>query len=241
MAQAIRSTAEPVGPWIEITPYGDVMVAGAVLSANWVAGLSDEDLAAFGLERAEIAETAEPSGWTIQVTGSVIVDSDGAPMRVWETEGLALETVRARLLAAAASEYAAHRQLPVAWDFGAIEALDDDDVSVGPAGPQTLQMRDDAIQNDLQNWLAANAAAMAAVGAGLPELIQPLKTTANVWVQTTAAQVVQVLVTGDGSQVSAFQMGAANLKAFGALKKAIMTAADIEALAAIDPSAGWPA
>lgn len=240
MADAIRSTAGPGGAWIEVTPFGDLTVSGMSLNASWLAGLSDEQLAPFGLERAEIAETEKPTSWAVQVTGSAVNDNAGVPTRVWLTEALDIETVRNRLLEAAAIEYAAHRQRPVAWDFGTVEALDDNDVSVGAAGQQTLQMRDDAIQNDLQNWLAANAAAMAAVAAGLPDLVQPLKTTANVWVQTTAAQVVQVLVTGDGVQVSAFQMGAAHLKAFGALKKAINTAADIEALASIDPTVGWP-
>ncbi|MCX7585002.1 hypothetical protein [Phenylobacterium sp. 58.2.17] len=241
MADAIRSTAGPGGAWIEVTPFGDLTVSGMSLNASWLAGLSDEQLAPFGLERAEIAETEMPTSWAVQVTGSAVNDNAGVPTRVWLTEALDIETVRNRLLAAAAIEYAAHRQRPVAWDFGAVEALDDNDVSIGEAGQQTLQMRDDAVQNDLQNWLAANAAAMAAVAAGMPDLIQPLKTTANVWVQTTAAQVVQVLVTGDGVQVSAFQMGAAHLKAFGALKKAINTAVDIETLVSIDPTAGWPA
>ena len=157
-------------------------------------------------------------------------------------ETLALEDIRAARRAAAEAHYQAARQSPMVWDFGETEALDDFGASVGPAGVQTLQMRDEPHlgKDDVKNWLGVGAGAITAMIGGAPTLLQPLKTTANVWVQTTAAQALAALVTGDGVQLSALQRGYAMLQAFGAVKRAIEDAEDETALAAVDVTAGYP-
>lgn len=127
------------------------------------------------------------------------------------------------------------------WDFGAIEALDDLGVSVGAAGVRSLQIRD---MEDKTNWTAAHTVAMSAVALGAPATIVPLKCDDNVWVQTTALQVMQVLALGEGGRISLFSRQAANLARYGALKKPCAEAADQADLDAIDEGliggAGWP-
>lgn len=159
------------------------------------------------------------------------------------TPPTALETLKAARLAEAEAYYNEVRQTPMAWDFGDTLALDDDGAPAGPAGVQTLQMRDDpyAGQDDLKNWLSVGAGAITALLGAQPNAPHPMKTTANVWVQTTAAQALAVLVSGDGVQVSALQRGYAMLQRHGAIKKAIREAVDAAALAAIDVTAGYPA
>ncbi|MFN3585198.1 hypothetical protein [Phenylobacterium sp.] len=161
-------------------------------------------------------------------------------------QALTLAEKAALKRAAAEAYYNQVRQTPMTWDFGQIEALDDDGVSAGAAGVQTLQMRDDPYngQDDLKNWLSVGAGAITALLGSAPTTLQPLKTTANVWVQTTAAQALTVLVTGDGVQLSALQRGYVMLQTFGAIKKAIadaLEAEDEQALDAIDVTAGYPA
>jgi hypothetical protein len=151
-----------------------------------------------------------------------------------------LAELKAAKLAAAEAAYQAHRQSPFHWDFGAVETLDDFGVGQGPAGAQTLQMRDTPEQDDLKNWGFAFNAALAAAVAGAPQTLAPLKTSANVWVQTTAAQAMQVLMTGDGTQQPAFARGVAMLAAYGLKKAEIGAAADAAALAGVDVEAGWP-
>lgn len=161
-----------------------------------------------------------------------------------EDEFDAMEAAHARTLALQEieAEYNARRTSPMSWDFGSTAALDDLGNAVGEAGSQTLQMRE-APRDDMKNWLAAQAGAAAAIGAGAPNTIMPIKTTANVWVQTTALQVMQVLVAGDGVQLSALQRGIAQLARFGALKAQLAAAEDAEDLAAVRAAiaTGWPA
>lgn len=154
---------------------------------------------------------------------------------------LTLAEVQAQRRAAADAEYAVRRQGPMSWDFGATVALDDAGVDHGPAGVQQLQMRDSSTDNDLMNWLAAAQGASVLVAVGAGATLSPLKTAANLWVQASADQVLDVLIKGDGAQVSALERGRLMLQRFGALKAAITAATDTAAALAIDVTAGWPA
>jgi len=153
-----------------------------------------------------------------------------------------LEADRAGLLEALDAQFAAQVQKPFAWDFGKIKAKDDAGAYLGAAGAQTLQMRVDPSigLDDPKNWLAAQQGATMALIAGAPATVIPIKTAGNAWVQTSALQLSQALVTGDGTQLSMLQRGVAALARNGALKAAIRAAASAEDLAAIDITSGWP-
>jgi hypothetical protein len=152
-----------------------------------------------------------------------------------------IEQAREAVLGAAQIEYDQRRQSPMTWDFAAIEAKDDTGASHGAAGVQTLQMRDTPDNPDQKNWQSAALSASVAVMAGQAATPVPLKTSANVWVQTTAQQALQVLIAGDGTQSGAFGRGLDMLRRYGALKAQINAAADTPAVMAIDLTAGWPA
>ena len=126
---------------------------------------------------------------------------------------------------------------PFAWDFGATAAKTDTGADAGEAGAQTLQCRG---VEDEKNWLAVTAAATLAIMSGAPTTVIPIKVTSNVWVQATAAQLVQALVTGDGTHASLLTRQSTNLAVYGALKTAIEAAGDQAALDAIDITQGWP-
>lgn len=204
----------------------------------WLAGLTPAQRAAFDIE--EVAETPLPLNPAVRVPGSVIQDLSGVPTRAWITEAIPVAEARAAALVAAELAFNAARQAPLTWDFGSIAALDDDGGSLGPAGAQTLQMRDSEGKDDLKNWLSAQAGAQAMKDLGLPDALLPVKTTANAWVQTTAIQVMQVLLLGDGDQLSALQRGQAILRRFGVIKKAINAAATTSVVLSIDVRAGYP-
>lgn len=150
---------------------------------------------------------------------------------------LRVATALAAQLRAAEAHYNQVAQEPVAWDFGLIEGKDDHGVSTGPAGLQTLQMRVDPVagKNDPQNWLAALSGAQLAIVLGAPNTLTPLKTTANVWVQTTALQAATVLALGDGSaKPSMLQIGRQRLARFGQIKAQLVAAAESEGATAAD-------
>lgn len=235
------------GAWIEI--IGETVLPGAAegggdwrVYPSFVANLRDnlgpEAWAALGF--AETVETPQPTG--VRVLGRTITDVDGAPTETWQTEPLTLADLKAQALAAIDAEYEARRTNPMPWNFGATAALNDLGWDQGPAGVQTLQMRESP-RDDLKNWLAVAAGASAAVAGGAPGLVMPIKVTANVWVQTTAAQLVQVLISGDGVQLSALQRGTAMLQRYGQLKAQNAVAEDAQAVAAVlnSLSEGWPA
>jgi hypothetical protein len=222
---------------IEIAPgEGFTGVEGLQYPGDWPAWSPQKKVAA-GLRI--IAEPGPPAAGARRVSTALAL-VDGAPVRVATDEVIPLAELKAAKLAAAEAAYQAHRQSPFHWDFGAVETLDDFGVGQGPAGAQTLQMRDTPEQDDLKNWGFAFNAALAAAVAGAPQTLVPLKTSANVWVQTTAAQAMQVLMTGDGTQQPAFARGVAMLAAYGLKKAEIGAAADAEALAGVDVEAGWP-
>lgn len=222
-----------LGEMIEVEESDDVPIEPGFLE-----GASADQLAFWKI--AAIAETPLPMSPAVTVSGSTIADLAGVPTRSWTTTAIALEDLRARQLVAAEVEYNERRQTPLTWDFGEILARDDDGIGRGPAGLQTLQMRDSPERNDLVNWLSAQVGAMTLIAAGQAEAILPLKVTSNFWVQTTAEQVIAVLVAGAGGQLSALQRGQAMLARFGAIKKALADATNPATVLEVDLTAGYP-
>lgn len=220
--------------WLEIAGP-NVELPGRTVSEAWVAGLSDAERAELGF--VATVETDPPTDPTLTVTGNSVTDVAGVPTRTWRTSTKLLADLKAERTAAADAYYQAVRRTPMSWDFATIAGKDDLGASTGAAGVQTLQMGD----SDQANWQAVTIAASMAVQAGQGAALLPLKTTANVWVQTTNAQVLQVLATGDGTQVSAYQRAFAMLQRVGAIKLAIAKATAKAAAAAIDVTAGYPA
>ena len=153
-----------------------------------------------------------------------------------------LEDLRDVKLADLATLNDAKTQAPFTWDFGSIDSKDDDGLDHGAAGAQTLQMRvDPATQtDDPKNWLGVQAGASMAIIGGAPSNVIPIKATSNLWVQTSALQLTQVLATGDGTQVGMLARQSAILARYGALKAAIGAASDEASLQAIDITQGWP-
>lgn len=206
-------------------------------------------LDAFGQWTGETRPAGPAEGWTAPWfyapeappevdagQAAVLVDEAWMVVDRQEDPG-SIETARAAKRKAIDEAFQAHNTANFPWDFGAIEAVDDLGVSVGPAGVRSLQIRD---LEDKTNWTAAHTVAMAAVALGAPETIVPLKCDDNVWVQTTALQAMQVLALGDGPVISLFQRQAANLARYGALKKPCADAVDQADLDAIDEADGWP-
>lgn len=115
--------------------------------------------------------------------------------------------------------------LDFAYDFGATPALDDHGIQI-EAGERQLQMRTE----DQRNWQALQGAALTAVVSGAPETILPMRAEDNWNIQTTAAQVLQVLAAMTAHASALLFHG-------GALKSQVR--------AAVDPSSvnimeGWP-
>lgn len=119
------------------------------------------------------------------------------------------------------------RRMALDWtyDFGTTPALDDDQVQI-EAGVRSLQMRPE----DRANWQTLQGAALTAVVSGQPGTILPMRAEDNWNIQTTAAQVLEVLAAMTAH-------GSALLFAGGAIKSAIRSAEDP---ASIDIMAGWP-
>lgn len=144
-----------------------------------------------------------------------------------------VESVRRAVRQRVDSEYDLRRQTPFAWDFGATPALDDLGESVGSAGAQTLQMRDTSANPDQDNWGKQAGAVGMAIGKGEGASVKPMKTTANLWVLTTAIASSEVLE-------AMFARSVACLSRYGALKAQVAAAGTVAELTAIDPAAGWP-
>lgn len=196
-------------------------------------------------EPGTVDETADP----LDVGGALyprnVLGEEGED---WSIEdGGPVEDVAALLAArldAAAAAYETERTKPFAWDFGTLAALYDDGSAAGAAGEQTLQMRDEPDHPDQANWTKLLTGVTLALMGGGGALVFPMKTSANVWVQTTAADVAKVLAQGDGVKVSALQRGQTQLQRFGLIKqelRALADADDAEGLRAYDVAAGYPA
>lgn len=183
-----------------------------------------------------------PYGWRVADGGQLeIVNNDAnRPKFSWPIVEMTLEELKGVRLNELNNLFLLKNQEPFPWDFGSVEGKLDNGDSVGPAGEQTLQMRVDATTDDVKNWLGAQSAAAVAVQLQQPDTLQPLKTTDNVWVQTTAAQVLQVLVTGDGEQISMLERQRRVLERFGAHKASLAAATTRQAVMDLDFEAGWP-
>ena len=115
--------------------------------------------------------------------------------------------------------------LDFAYDFGATPAVDDSGAQIA-AGERLLQMRPE----DQRNWQALQGAALTAIVSGAPDTTLPMRAEDNWNIQTTAAQVLQVL---------AAMMTHATALLFhgGALKSQVRAAEDP---ASVDWMTGWP-
>lgn len=143
-------------------------------------------------------------------------------------------------------------QSPAVWDFGDLPAESEGGDPLGPAGVQTLQLRDDGEKDDIKNWLGEALGSVVAVFGGAPTRPTWIKTTSNIKVNMTAAQALQVLVTGgpwpdgrEGDQVPVLGRQKAVLNNFGLIKAQLRSARDVPGatpadLDAIDISDGYP-
>ncbi|WP_297803384.1 hypothetical protein [uncultured Brevundimonas sp.] len=112
-----------------------------------------------------------------------------------------------------------------AYDFGETVAVNDANEEEA-AGVRRLQMR----SHDVQRWLAVHAAALTAIIGGQPETVIPIRAEDNWNIQTTAAQVVEVLT-------AAIERGAVLLYYGANLKAAVRAAEDPTT---VDIVNGWP-
>lgn len=115
--------------------------------------------------------------------------------------------------------------LDFAYDFGATPAVDDSGAQIA-AGERLLQMRPE----DQRNWQALQGAALTAIVSGAPDTTLPMRAEDNWNIQTTAAQVLQVLaaMTAHGADL---------LFHGGALKSQVRAAVDPSS---VDWMSGWP-
>lgn len=89
MPYAAKSAAEPDAPWVY--PGADAVSIGRVdCTQDWLAGLSDDDVAEQGLIRAEVAGTPPAPGLGHP---PALEDVDGVPTWTWSPEGI--ESLRA--------------------------------------------------------------------------------------------------------------------------------------------------
>ncbi|WP_392353046.1 hypothetical protein V8F63_09845 [Brevundimonas sp. LF-1] len=115
--------------------------------------------------------------------------------------------------------------LDFAYDFGATPAVDDSGAQIA-AGERLLQMRPE----DQRNWQALQGAALTAIVSGAPDTTLPLRAEDNWNIQTTAAQVLQVLAAMTAHASAMLFHG-------GALKSQVRAADDP---ASVDWTTGWP-
>jgi hypothetical protein len=186
-----------------------------------------------------VHEDALPPAGSYHIVGSSLFDLSGVPTMQYNFISWSLSEGQALKLAEAEEAYDDHRQRPFQWNFGTIAALDDNGASLGATGVQHLQMRDDGRSDDIKNWLAAQVGALTALLGGQGAHVLPLKTSGNIWVQTTCADVAKALAGGDGVQIPMLARQQAMLSKIGSLKKAIAAAQTYDDLAAIDVTTGW--
>lgn len=241
MPKAAAPLTDPTA-WVELDALTPVSVAGKDMRLAFVEGQSPEWAAEQGLVVGDIARTAQPDDPTLSVTGYILADVAGVPTQIWQTVAKPLSAQKVDAERMATARYDTERVKVMPWDFGSTLALDDLGEPAGEAGVQHLQMRE-APRNDVAAWQAVALAASVAVGAGSGSTVMPIKALSNLWIQTTAAQLLQVLVTGDVGQLSALSRQTAILARFGELKASIAAASDAEALAAARAAivTGWPA
>lgn len=191
-----------------------------------------------------------PDGHYILWTGSGWALTDVPPPA--PTPDQLLDQALARRLQEAEVVFRAVWQSPAVWDFGDLPGESEGGDPLGPAGVQTLQLRDDGDKDDIKNWLGEALGSVVAVFGGAPTHPTWIKTTSNIKVNMTAAQALQVLVTGgpwpdgrEGSQVPVLGRQKAVLNNFGLIKAQLRAARDVPGatpadLDAIDISDGYP-
>jgi len=156
-----------------------------------------------------------PSGKVAMwVDGWVITDPPGPPAPTAEDICRQIDAERDRRTA-----------LDFAYDFGATPAVDDGGAQIA-AGERLLQMRPE----DQRNWQALQGAALTAIVSGAPDTTLPMRAEDNWNIQTTAAQVLQVL--------AAMTAHGADLLFHGGALKSQVRAADDPA--SVDWMTGWP-
>lgn len=166
-----------------------------------------------------------PTGLTPAMMRALSFARGARPPLMAEPEPETADQTVDRLCRAVDAERDRRTALDFVYDFGATPAVDDQGEEI-EAGERHLQMR----AEDRGNWQALQGAALTAVVSGQPDAIMPMRAEDNWNIQTTAAQVLQVLAEMIGH-------GAALLFHGGALKSAIRAAEDPTT---VDIMAGWP-
>jgi hypothetical protein len=253
---AIEDGAEVPAGWVAAEPpeLAEGQVATWSGEAWWITGPPPEEppslihridvgTSIYTGESVEIAAAAPcPKGWVRAEAPPAVEPGQavywlGGEWLVADAPAPSIEPARAAKRAQVDAVYEQKNTANFAWDFGSIEALDDLETSVGPAGIRSLQIR--GIE-DKTNWTAIHTAATAAVLAGNPGALVPIKCDDNVWVQTTALDVLTVLTVGQAGHMALLTRQSANLARYGALKKLVADAVTQADLDAIDLAAGWP-
>lgn len=154
-----------------------------------------------------------PPGWDLAAEGFVWVEPE-PPTPTAEDICRQIDAERDRRTA-----------LDFAYDFGATPAVDDSGAQIA-AGERLLQMRPE----DQRNWQALQGAALTAIVSGAPDTTLPMRAEDNWNIQTTAAQVLQVLAAMTAHASALLFHG-------GALKSKVRAAADPSS---VDWMTGWP-
>ena len=131
---------------------------------------------------------------------------------------LPLDEQKARLKAEIKAQQAALFQSGWTHDFGA-------------AGTHTLDLRS---PDDKANWTLLLIKAQGMIGAGAGAMTVTLRTQANETIELTATETATAMA-------QFLSWGEDMLSAKWGLDEAVDAAADVEAMAAIDITAGWPA
>lgn len=200
----------------QIVPIvGSFAVGDAVHPASNLLHMTAEEAEALGVF--SLPDPEPPPSGQREVSRALAMVND-KPGWIVATESIPLADLKAAKRQAVETEYAT--RLAIGFPL--------------PGHPgQTLQCRTD---HDRTNWigLMLKCQMMVAAGAGAQPCDMPLRTTANLGVQFTYAETLQIML-------AILQWSAAMLGARWALKDACDTAATAEDLAAIDLSSGWPA
>ena len=203
-----------------------VRIGDFIYSRETLEGMDDEEREALEVVTYQAAGPV-PAGQ--RVVSSYLADYGAGLVEKYVFEAIPLEERKANLLALIDAERDRRQQLDVVYDFGDIEAIDDDN-AVTVAGAKALQMRFDP---DQRNWLGLQSQALAAVITGQGGMTMPMRAEDNYNVQTTAMQVL-------GATAALFARNAAILFHGGSLKTQVRNASNGAALDAINISIGWP-
>lgn len=157
---------------------------------NWLDLASPEDRDHWNI-REILPPDSPPVGHVVLPGPPSIIDHNGSPKYLIASELPSVETRRGQMIGAVDALRDQKQQTDFEHDFGEIDAVDDLGATIA-AGVRQLQMRKVAPNDDQQNWAVLQGQALAAVIAGAPEQIMPMRAEDNWNIQTTAAQVLQV-------------------------------------------------